>query len=104
MNNGDLTGEETGNAATSNMENENIPEAGEELNDSVQVVDVLNIITRNSEVVDLTTDTETEEDSVASRENLNVALNPVLVSKQTVSSCNALSKHWWGEKVVNLKS
>ena len=84
MNNGDLTGEETGNAATSNME------AGEELNDSVQVVDVLNIITRNSEVVDLTTDTETEEDSfhsVASRENRNVALNPVLVSKHHVMLC-----------------
>merc|ERR1719397_2300791 len=79
--NGVRAGEETGNAATNNMENENIPEAEEELNDSVQFVDVLNNITGNSEIVDLTTDTETEEDSVASRENLNVALNPVLVDQ-----------------------
>ena len=81
MNNVVRAGEETGNTAPNNMENANIPEAEEELNDSVQFVDVLNNITGNSEVVDLITDSETEEDSVASRENLNVALNPVLVSK-----------------------
>lgn len=73
--------EETGNATTNNTENENIPEAAEQLNDSVQFVDVLNNTTGIAEVVDLTTDTETEEDSVASRarENVNVALNPVMV-------------------------
>ena len=87
MNNVVRAGEETGNTAPNNMENANIPEAEEELNDSVQFVDVLNNITGNSEVVDLTTDTETEEDSVASRENLNVALNPVLVSKHHVMLC-----------------
>jgi len=83
MNNGVRTGGETGNAATNNMENENTPEVEEELNDSVQFVDVLNNITGNSEVVleevVYITDSETEEDSIASRENLNVALNPVLV-------------------------
>ena len=85
MNNGVRTGGETGNAATNNMENENTPEVEEELNDSVQFVDVLNNITGNSEVVleevVYITDSETEEDSIASRENLNVAFDPVLVSK-----------------------
>ena len=85
MNNGVRTGGETGNAATNNMENENTPEVEEELNDSVQFVDVLNNITGNSEEVleevVYITDSETEEDSIASRENLNVALDPVLVSK-----------------------
>jgi len=80
VNNVVRAGEETGNTATNNMENANVPEAEEELNDSVQFVDVLNSSTGNSEVVDLTTDTESEEDSVASRENLNVAFNPVLVN------------------------